>query len=244
VAKLIDIDLVKNGGKLIPPGVQHPDAAQVPGPRPGTPPGDPQRAAPENPPDQHTHPHAHKPDPRCPMCNWSVNIDPATPDPEDPAAFRDAVFNGFLFEKTYTLFGGALQITFRDATTRHREIMQRVLFRELAVASSKPQSSPEHYMDVPGRRDELALAMCTVTIKQGTRTYTAPDESTVTEDTLPGAYVALRQWIGADAIYQAAMITYSKFFRTMCALAARALDPSFYTATGSSGGQPASPSVK
>jgi hypothetical protein len=143
------------------------------------------------------------------------------------------VFTGHLYQKTVELFGGAGVVTFRDLTT-DEEVRVRGVFVKEAVAD------PMLFVTMTERALDLQLGLAVTALRTGSRTYTAPDPSAAGADP-DELHRALRVWCVSDTLYRTVRWQYRAFLDALGVLARRALDASFYSATGPRGGSPASP---
>jgi hypothetical protein len=83
--------------------------------------------------DQLTPTGAGAPATRCPRCQFDLNeTDLVEPTYDDKIAYLEAIHGG-RFRKEYTLFGGALSITFRSLTTEELTLCDRQLYQDVVL---------------------------------------------------------------------------------------------------------------
>jgi len=91
----------------------------------------------------------------CQHCGWDLSqSDEAKPTPEDYRVFVAATLSGKRFVKTYDLFDGAMQVTFRAMTVREYDTIKRQLFYD---GSQGRVSTPA---EVYRMATEYQLAIC------------------------------------------------------------------------------------
>jgi len=209
----IPIDLVKTGGKLIPPGMNLKTDTE---PRP---PKMEKEVKPEGPVD-HTHDLGAG---TCKHCGWNNTVDPVEPTQDDWTEFVKSVRMGNLFNKQIDLYEGATKVTFRVLTAEEEDTISNTIKREAASGIYKQS------IEVVERFTDLRLAVAVQAILTGTTNYTGPEPDTTTmyEEQLKKVRTACK----LEPIYRAVRWQYTRFHAMMGTIQARSVEKSFSAAT-------------
>lgn len=219
MAEVIEVDLLKTGGRLIPPGDEAPPAAA---PRPAQPPPTPadDRPAPLK---------------ACKCCGWPEALDPAAPAEGDAEEFLKAVLRGEPFRRRAYLFSGAVPLTFKDLTADEEEAVKTQVVREVARGDITTFEASAL------RHTALRLVFAVESVTAGEQTYRAPGGDPFAVD-LAAESARLRGVFRHAGVYDALKLEFHKFYGVLMTLQNRAADASFWKATPAAGSSPDSPS--
>jgi len=248
VPEEIPVDLLKTGGRLIPPGAlpQPPRRAADPGPAVPPLPTPPPRGAaaqptpPAQPAAQTAAPADHAHDAQiCRLCGWPAEFDPVEPGPDEYADFVRCVVLGQPYAVTLPLFDGAVEVRLRDLTPQEEDAIYR---RVLAEAVDQKVRTAVEAQD---RMTDFRLAAAVERFAAGPRVAEFPPPAAADAEDYPARHAALQTACAGQTVYQAVRSFYvSQFLPVLGTMRARAVSPSFRKATASPGpsaGRPSRP---
>lgn len=231
--EVIEVDLLKTGGQLVPPGMP----VNLPPPAAPSAPPMPPKTDPPAEAKKDTPPPVIK---QCAHCRWPEGVDVVEPTGEEMFAFCKAVWQDGEYAREVTLFNGAVEVTFRALTPTEEDEVQRAV-----VAAAKTEA----FTDLSQAFDlytDYRLGLALRRLKTGgVIVDRPPDELDAQYPKGPGRLVeihaAVRAAFRLDPVYRAVRREYTMFFARLGTLQNRALDPSFFPATAAGGPSPASP---
>lgn len=247
MADVVEVDLIKTKGRLIPPGMM--PRTPAPAPKPAGEPaakaddGKPAPAVPGRP--------AAPPDPEpahanCKHCGSDPTTEPSEPSKDDVAAFQQAVWRDERFEKRVTLFGGAVEAAFRFLTPAEEAAIETAVVAESALKAGgralTVDEASRQYFDMSRRYDDLRLGVGVASLRVGTKVYERPSPAKPATADLNALFDEVVAAAKQEPVYQAVRWQYLLFYAAARVLVRRAADPNFFPATGAAGPSPASPS--
>lgn len=156
----------------------------------------------------------------CPCCGWDVAKDPVEVTEEDKANWLRSILGGGEFQKTFTLYGGKLKVTFRSRTMDDNNLVAEQL--------SLDSKSNKFLSDVPmisaslhqGRARRLSMACSFVGLSSST--FLAPTLNSENAKKIYGEKLSSNQNVTAAAhdvlfgkwpetLYSAVFSQYLKF---------------------------------
>lgn len=114
----------------------------------------------------------------CPNCHCQLSAAMADPSEEDQDLYLQAWLAERPFQKTYTILGGQVQVTYRALTTREIDLMHRQIFRE-----NRRQEMSE--FDLTERI--LRLRLCTQLLRVRSPSFDHELHPAVAPEVYPGA---------------------------------------------------------
>lgn len=211
----------------LPPGVRVAPPGAVP---PGFPPGPAPTVDPPAPPPPTAE--------LCHHCGRDPQSDPEKIEAEDIIAFAQSVWRNEPFRKTYVLFGGAVQVTFRTLTTDQAQSAQRTVLA-LAARNEAP-GGVLAMLSINDLAEEHQFALSVEKLQVSDKVY-VPNAMQVNDSKASIGMVSATA--GNHIAYQAIRKSYVKFFVLGRRLVDAGADPSFWEATLPSGPSPVSPTT-
>lgn len=230
--EVIEVDLIKTGGRLVPPGTPVPPVEPA---KPGT--VDAPRADPPKDQSKDQPPTQHIPQiKQCPHCLWPAGVDVVEPTPEETLAFCKAVWQDGEYTRTVSLFNGAVEVVFRALTPVEEDEVRDAVAAGMAA---DPVKTFDLYTDY---RLGLAVRRLKTGVVVADRPPAALDEEYPKgADRLVTIHTAFQRLFKLDPAYRAVRREFTMFYARLGTLQARALDPSFFPATAAGGPSPGSP---
>lgn len=216
----IEIDLVKSGGKLLgTPGFNAYTADPIEPIR-----KKPQAAKSE--PVEKKVEQAVESSNTCKHCGQDPTTEPVLIDPSDVVDYQRSVWCGQKFVKTYTLFGEAASVSFRDMTVKQRQAIKTKLMAEAAQFANNIGGAILAYE----RANLYCLALSIAELRLGeAKTEFAPT------DDVQAAVDRFSDVCSSDLVYQTVWNTFMRFQDLRDAIVKKATDPSFYGAVKPAG---------
>lgn len=172
-------------------------------------------------------PAAEPPPPRCKQCGLDPTHDRDHLEPGDEEAFVKAVLRGEPFRREFTLFGGAVRVTFRDVTPDETVEIGEIVDKEEAQGKFPPTLAGA------ALRFDRAVSL---------RLGRAVEKLSVGGSVAPAAtasYDEVHKWLvgecKSEMVYRGVREAYLRFSNLLAAVGKKAFDPSFSKATAGGG---------
>lgn len=173
----------------------------------------------------------------CPRCRWDKDAAFAIViADDDKRAFVNSLVSGTPFSRAYPIFGGALEVVFRDLTPDESDAVAKAASDEVQPWGVNPQTDPMLFASrveetMSRSADSRAvLALVAVSVRDKGVVWVAPEKvpGETAVERLAKAREAVRSSpVGTESVWRAARTAYADHVNMLDLLVARAHLPNF-----------------